>query len=192
MIFLKPFYRIIMMVKEDDIYFMRLALEEANLAFNEGEVPVGAVLVKDGNVIAKAHNCKETSKDPTGHAEILVLRSGASEMCVPYSDTIDSENSPSPPFRKRGLGGFGENSSWRLTDATLYVTKEPCIMCAGAMVNARLSRLVYGCKDEKGGAVDSLYNLLSDKRLNHQVEVMSGILEDECSEILKRFFQERR
>jgi tRNA(adenine34) deaminase len=164
MIFLKPFYRIIIMLgKEDDIYFMKLALEEANLAFNEGEVPVGAVLVKDSKIIAKTHNRRETSKDPTGHAEILVLRSCASD-----------------------------NSSWRLTDATLYVTKEPCIMCAGAMVNARLSRLVYGCKDEKGGAVDSLYNLLSDKRLNHQVEVMSGILEDECSEILKRFFQERR
>jgi tRNA(adenine34) deaminase len=152
-----------MLGKEDDIYFMKLALYEASLAFNEGEVPVGAVLVNDGNVIAKAHNCREASNDPTGHAEILVLRSGTNE-----------------------------NSSWRLTDATLYVTKEPCIMCAGAMVNARLGRLVYGCRDEKGGAVDSLYNLLSDKRLNHQVEVLSGILEDECAEILKRFFKECR
>ncbi len=152
-----------MLGKENDIYFMRLALEEANLAFNEEEVPVGAVLVKDGNVIAKAHNSRETSKDPTGHAEILVLRYGTNE-----------------------------NSSWRLTNATLYVTKEPCIMCAGAMVNARLDRLVYGCRDEKGGAVDSLYKLLSDRRLNHQVEVVSGVLEDECTEILKRFFQERR
>ncbi len=148
---------------ENDIYFMRLALEEAALAFIEGEVPVGAILVKDGNVIAKAHNCRETSRDPTGHAEILVIRSGTNE-----------------------------NSSWRLINATLYVTKEPCIMCAGAMVNARLGRLVYGCKDEKGGAVDSLYRLLSDRRLNHQVEVVSGVLEDECAEILKRFFQERR
>jgi len=142
---------------------MRLALEEASLAFTEGEVPVGAVLVKDSNVIAEAHNCKETSRDPTGHAEILVLKAGAEK-----------------------------NSSWRLTDATLYVTKEPCIMCAGAMINARLGRLVYGCRDEKGGAVNSLYNLLSDKRLNHQVEVVSGVLEDECAELLKCFFKSRR
>jgi len=164
MIFLKPSDRIITMPeKENGIYFMGLALEEAKLAFVEGEVPVGAVLAIDGNVVAKAHNSRETSKDPTGHAEILVLRSGTNE-----------------------------NSSWRLANATLYVTKEPCIMCAGAMVNARLGRLVYGCRDEKGGAVDSLYKLLSDRRLNHQVEVISGILEDECAEILKRFFQERR
>lgn len=164
MIFLKPSDRIITMPeKENDIYFMRLALEEAKLAFIEGEIPVGAVLVKGGNIIVKTHNCREASKDPTGHAEILALRYGTNE-----------------------------NNSWRLTNATLYVTKEPCIMCAGAMVNARLGRLVYGCRDEKGGAVDSLYKLLSDKRLNHQVEVISGILEDECAEILKRFFQERR
>lgn len=148
---------------ENNIYFMRLALEEASLAFIEGEVPVGALLVKDGEVIAKAHNCRESSRDPTAHAEILALRAGT---------------------RK--------NDSWRLTNSTLYVTKEPCIMCAGAMLNARLGRLVYGCKDSKGGAVDSLYNLLSDKRLNHQVEIVSGVLEDECALILKRFFQERR
>jgi tRNA(adenine34) deaminase len=148
---------------EADIYFMRLALEEAKLAFQQGEVPVGAVLVKDSRVIAKAHNSRETSKDPTGHAEILVLRSGTHE-----------------------------DDGWRLTDETLYVTKEPCIMCAGAMLNARLGRLVYGCKDKKGGAVDSIYNLLSDRRLNHQIGVVSGVLEDECAEILKRFFQERR
>ncbi len=159
-----PFYRIIIMpANEDDIYFMKFALEEANLAFNEGEVPVGAVLVIGGNVIAKRHNLREASKDPIGHAEILVLSSGAKK-----------------------------NSSWRLTDATLYVTKEPCIMCAGAMINARLGRLVYGCKDEKGGAVDSLYNLLSDKRLNHRVEVVSGVLEDECARILQHFFRSRR
>jgi tRNA(adenine34) deaminase len=164
MIFSMPFYRIIIMLaNEDDIYFMKFAIEEANLAFNEGEVPVGAVLVIGGNVIAKRHNLRETSKDPIGHAEILVLSSGAKK-----------------------------NSSWRLTDATLYVTKEPCIMCSGAMINARLGRLVYGCKDEKGGAVDSLYNLLSDKRLNHQVEVISGVLEDECAGILQRFFRSRR
>ena len=147
----------------DDIFFMRLALEEAEIAFKEGEIPVGAVLVKSGKVIAKSHNQRKTSKDPTGHAEIITLRYGSRE-----------------------------NDNWRLTDTTLYVTKEPCIMCAGAMVNARLGRLVYGCRDEKGGAVDSLYHVLSDKRLNHQVEVISGVLEEECAEILKRFFQNRR
>jgi tRNA(adenine34) deaminase len=88
--------------------------------------------------------------------------------------------------------GSRENDNWRLTDTILYVTKEPCIMCAGAMVNARLGRLVYGCRDEKGGAVDSLYHVLSDKRLNHQVEVISGVLEEECASILKKFFQNRR
>ena len=193
MIFLKPSDRIITMLgKENDIYLMRLALEEAKLAFVEGEVPVGAVLAIGSNVVAKAHNSRETSKDPTGHAEILVLRYGTSKVHVSQSDTKYNENPPFPPFSKGGMGGLRQNSSWRLTNATLYVTKEPCIMCAGAMVNARLGRLVYGCKDEKGGAVDSLYKLLSDKRLNHQVEVVSGILEDECAEILKRFFQERR
>ncbi len=142
---------------------MRIALEEAVLAFNEGEVPVGAVLAKGGAILSKAHNCKESSNDPTGHAEILAIRSGA-----------------------------GGDSKWRLTDATLYVTKEPCVMCAGAMVNARLGRLVYGCRDEKGGAVNSLYTLLSDKRLNHQVQVISGVLDEECAEILKRFFRGKR
>jgi tRNA(adenine34) deaminase len=148
---------------EADIYYMKIAIEEAVLAFDEGEVPVGAVLVRDGKILAKSHNCRESSQDPTGHAEILAMRSGA--------------------------GGSGK---WRLTDATLYVTKEPCVMCAGAMVNARLGRLVYGCRDEKGGAVDSLYSLLSDGRLNHQVEVVSGVLEEECADILKRFFKSRR
>jgi tRNA(adenine34) deaminase len=151
------------MSTEKDIFFMKMALEEATIAFNEREVPVGAVLVKNGNIIAEAHNCRENTNDPTGHAEMIVLKSGANK-----------------------------DKNWRLTDATLYVTKEPCIMCAGAILNARLGRLVYGCKDEKGGAVDSLYNLLSDKRLNHQVEVVSGVLEEECADILKRFFQERR
>ena len=152
-----------MSVSENDIYFMRLALEEAEAAFDADEVPVGAVIVQGDTVIARTHNRRESSNDPTGHAELLVLRVAAQKV-----------------------------QRWRLSEATLYVTKEPCIMCAGAMVNARLGRLVYGCKDEKGGAVDSLYKLLSDNRLNHQVEVVSGILGDECAEILKRFFQERR
>ncbi|MDI6744609.1 MAG: tRNA adenosine(34) deaminase TadA [Thermodesulfovibrionales bacterium] len=146
-----------------DTDFIRLALKEAGITGSRGEVPVGAVIVIEGNVTAKAHNKREASKDPTAHAEILAIRKAA----------------------RKG-------DSWRLGEATLYVTKEPCPMCAGAIVNARIKRLVYGCRDEKGGAVDSLYRLLNDRRLNHQVEVVSGVLEDECAEILKRFFQERR
>lgn len=138
-------------------------MEEAGLAFQKGEIPVGAVLVREGEILVAAHNLRETLNDPSAHAEILVLRSGAEK-----------------------------SDSWRLTGTTLYVTKEPCIMCAGAIVNSRIGRLVYGCKDIKAGAVDSLYNILSDRRLNHQVEVVSGVLEDECALILKRFFQERR
>jgi tRNA(adenine34) deaminase len=152
-----------MSYSENDIYFMRLALEEAEAAFDADEVPVGAVIVQGDAVIARTHNRRESSNDPTGHAELLALRIAAQKL-----------------------------QRWRLSEATLYVTKEPCIMCAGAMVNARLGRLVYGCRDEKGGVVDSLYKLLSDNRLNHQVEVVSGVLGDECAEILKRFFQERR
>jgi len=152
-----------MSFSENDIYFMRLALEEAEAAFDADEVPVGAVIVQGDAVIARTHNRRESSNDPTGHAELLALRVASQKL-----------------------------QRWRLSDSTLYVTKEPCIMCAGTMVNARLGRLVYGCRDEKGGAVDSLYKLLSDNRLNHQVEVVSGVLGDECAEILKRFFQERR
>jgi len=142
---------------------MRLALEDAEAAFDADEVPVGAVIVQGNAVVARTHNRRESSNDPTGHAELLALRIASQKL-----------------------------QRWRLSDSTLYVTKEPCIMCAGAMVNARLGRLVYGCRDEKSGAVDSLYKLLSDNRLNHQVEVVSGVLGDECAEILKRFFQERR
>ena len=142
---------------------MRLAMEEAGLAFSEGEVPVGAVLAVKGKIITKAHNQRERLNDPSAHAEVIALREGA------------------------GIIG-----NWRLTDATLYVTKEPCIMCAGTMVNARLGRLVYGCDDAKAGAVKSLYQILSDKRLNHQVEVTSGVLDEECAEILKMFFKDRR
>ena len=142
---------------------MRLAIEEAGLAYLEGEVPVGAVLVINGDVIAKARNTREKSKDPTAHAEITAIRNGAEK-----------------------------GDSWRLSEATLYVTKEPCVMCAGAMVNARIKRLVYGCRDEKGGAAESLYSLLSDNRLNHRAEVVSGVLEDECAAMLQRFFRERR
>lgn len=143
-----------------DIDFLRLAIREAEKAFDEGEVPVGAALVIQNEVIAAAHNSKESSFDPTAHAELTVLREVARKV-----------------------------RNWRLTGASLYVTKEPCIMCAGAMINARLGRLVYGCGDTKGGAVRSLYHLLSDERLNHRVEVVSGVLEEECAALLKRFFE---
>jgi len=143
---------------------MRIALEEAAVAADEGEVPLGAVLVdRDGGIICRTHNRRETDSDPTAHAELSALRTGA---------------------RKIG--------EWRLTGHTLYVTKEPCVMCSGAMVNARLHRVVFGCRDEKGGAAESLYRLLTDRRLNHQVEVTGGVLETETREILRRFFQARR
>lgn len=142
---------------------MKVALMEAECALNEGEVPVGAVLVIDGKIISRAHNKREASFDPTAHAEMLVIREAASII-----------------------------NNWRLSYATLYVTKEPCIMCAGAMINARIQRLVFGCADNKGGAVSSLYRILSDSRLNHQVEVVSGVLEDKSRLLLKRFFGELR
>jgi tRNA(adenine34) deaminase len=144
-------------------YFMRLALEEAEAAFKKDEVPVGACLVLDNKVIASARNRKEASNDPTAHAELIAIREGARTL-----------------------------NSWRLNDATLYVTKEPCVMCAGAMVNARLGSLVYGCRDIRYGAVDSQYQLLTETVLNHEVRVMSGVLEHDCSEILKKFFKVRR
>ncbi|HBH61716.1 MAG TPA: tRNA adenosine(34) deaminase TadA [Nitrospiraceae bacterium] len=150
-------------MSESDEHFMRLAIQEAKTAFAKGEVPVGAVLVAADNVIAKAHNSKESTDDPTAHAELLVIREGAVK------------------------GG-----EWRMTDATLYVTKEPCVMCAGAMINARLGKLVYGCSDERFGGVNSRYQLLHDPGLNHQIRVIPGVLEHECAEILKEFFRLRR
>ncbi len=146
-----------------DADFMTCAIREAEKAFKKGEVPVGAVLVINNGIIARSFNRREAAFDPTAHAEISVLKSGARKI-----------------------------RNWRLSDATLYVTKEPCIMCAGAMVNARLGRLVYGCQDSKGGGVDSLYHLLSDNRLNHQVDVTSGVLHEACAVLLKQFFQARR
>ena len=142
---------------------MRLAIEEAERAAAAGDVPVGAVLVAGGEVLASAHNMRERENDPTAHAEILALREGA-----------------------RKLG------SWRLEGAALFVTKEPCPMCAGATVNARLGKLVYGCRDAKGGAAGSLFNIPGDPRLNHRVEVVSGVLEDECAGLLKSFFAAKR
>lgn len=146
-----------------DADFMTFALKEAEKAFRKNEVPVGAVLVINNEIIARSFNKRESAFDPTAHAELLALKAGARKI-----------------------------RNWRLSNATLYVTKEPCVMCAGAMVNARLGRLVFGCRDSKGGGVESLYNLLSDKRLNHRVEIVSGVKEEECALLLKQFFQARR
>lgn len=142
---------------------MKEALQEAKKAFEKGEIPVGAVVVIEDKIVAKAHNLKETLLDPTAHAEILAIR----EACHIVGN-------------------------WRLKEAILYVTKEPCIMCAGAIVNARVKRLVYGCDDPKAGAVFSLYQILEDSRLNHQVEVKRGVLEEECRHILQNFFKQIR
>jgi len=146
-----------------DEYFMNEAIKEALKAYEKGEIPVGAVVVVNGEIVSRAHNIKETTNDPTSHAEILAIREAG-----------------------RALG------AWRLTEATIYVTKEPCIMCSGAIVNARIKRLVYGCDDKKGGGALSLYKIVQDSRLNHQVEVKKGVLEEECSLLLKKFFKELR
>jgi tRNA(adenine34) deaminase len=146
-----------------DEQFMRMALAEAEKALREGEVPVGAVVVLGGEVIASAHNGPVGLKDPTAHAEILALRMAAAA-----------------------------EGNYRLAGATLYVTIEPCLMCAGALIHARVSRLVFGAPDPKGGAVGSLYRVLEDARLNHRVDVTGGVLKEACSEILSRFFREKR
>lgn len=144
-------------------HFMNLALAEAKKAFEIGEVPIGAVVVRGDEVIALAHNHRETAKNALGHAELLAI----DEAC-------------------KKLGG------WRLIGCTMYVTLEPCLMCAGAIINSRIERLVYATRDPKAGAVDSLYDVLRDSRLNHQVEVIEGVLAEESSRLLKQFFQELR
>ena len=144
-------------------HFMRIALEEAEQALREDEVPIGAVIVHDGRVIARAHNQREQLRDPTAHAEMIAITQAAESR-----------------------------QSWRLDGCTLYVTLEPCPMCAGAIVQARLPTLVYGAADPKAGAVDTLYRLLDDPRLNHRAEIVAGVLAEPCGEILSRFFQEQR
>ncbi len=146
-----------------DEHYMALALRQAEEAALAGEVPIGAVLVKDGTLIAADRNRREELKDASAHAEVLVIR------------------------RAGGILG-----SWRLSGCTLYVTLEPCPMCAGAMVLARLARLVFGAQDPKGGAAGTLYDIVCDTRLNHRLEVSSGILEDDCAALLQSFFRERR
>ena len=142
---------------------MAEAIREARLAEEAGEVPIGAVVVCRGEVIARGRNRKEERRDPTAHAEIEAIRAAA------------------PRF-----------ASWRLEDCTLYVTLEPCPMCAGAILQARISRVVYGCADPKAGAVESLFHLLNDERLNHRCQVESGVLAEECRTLLRDFFQKQR
>ena len=149
--------------EEVDAAFMREALEEAAQAAEVGEVPVGAVVVHRGQVISRAHNRREIDKDPTAHAELLAMREAAELL-----------------------------GDWRLEGCTLYVTLEPCFMCAGGIVNARVERLVYGATDPKAGAVGSLSNVPADERLNHRPEVAVGVLAEPCGRILKAFFAARR
>ena len=146
-----------------DSSFMHQALRAAQLAQELGEVPIGAVLVHDGKIIGQGYNLRETSQDPTTHAEMIAIRQAAAH--------------------------FG---SWRLLDCTLYVTLEPCVMCMGAIILARIPRLVYGCRDPKAGAAGSIYDFANDERFNHRVAVTDGVLGEECSALLSRFFQELR
>jgi tRNA(adenine34) deaminase len=148
---------------EQDQRFMRLALEEASHATTVGEVPIAAILVHNGDVLASAHNLRESLQDPTAHAEMIVIRKAAEQL-----------------------------RSWRLTDTTLYVTLEPCPMCAGALVQSRIVRLVFGAWDPKAGACGSLFDIPADRRLNHRVEVVGGVLEEESQTLLREFFRPKR
>ena len=142
---------------------MGAALEEAQQAFSLGEAPVGAILVHEGTIIARGHNRREWQQDPTAHAELLVIQQAAEQL-----------------------------QSWRLIDTTLYVTLEPCLMCAGAMLQARIPRLVFGTLDPKAGACGSLFTVHQDSRLNHQIDSRHGVQEESCRNILKKFFQQIR
>ena len=147
----------------DDQKYMKIALSEAKTAAEIGEIPIGAVLVLDGEIIAKAHNMRETWQDATAHAETIVIREACKKL-----------------------------NRWRLTGATLYVTIEPCPMCAGAIVMSRISRLVYGSPDSKAGAAESLFNVVNNTALNHMVVVTSGVCSEECTQVMKDFFKKRR
>jgi tRNA(adenine34) deaminase len=150
-------------LREKDKIFMREALREARKAAELDEVPVGAVIVLNGEVIGRGFNLRETSQDPTAHAEMIAIREASRHT------------------------GF-----WRLCDCTLFVTLEPCVMCMGAIILARIPRLVFGCRDPRVGAVGSIYNLAEDERFNHQVEVTEGVEEEACSSILSDFFSSLR
>lgn len=153
----------LILAKPTDETFMRLALREAERAALEDEVPIGAVLVHAGRVIGRGHNQRETLRDPTAHAEMIVLTQGAAAL-----------------------------DAWRLIDTTLYVTLEPCPMCAGALVAARVTRLVFGAMDPKAGACGTLFDLARDPRLNHRIEVVSGVLANESTALLQEFFRTKR
>jgi tRNA(adenine34) deaminase len=146
-----------------DRRFMQMALAEAAAAAVEDEVPIGAVIVHEGQVLAAAHNQREQLRDPTAHAEMIAITQAATAL-----------------------------ESWRLENCTLYVTLEPCPMCAGAIVQSRVKRVVYGADDPKAGAVKTLYQLLDDTRLNHRAEVTAGVLAEECGRVLSEFFQQKR
>ena len=146
-----------------DIQFMQAALAEAELAREKGEVPIGAVIVHDGAVVGRGHNLRETSNDPTTHAEMVAIRQAAQAI-----------------------------GHWRLLDTTLYVTLEPCVMCMGAAILARIPRLVFACRDPRAGAVGSIYDFSQEERFNHKVEVSEGVLGGECSQLLSNFFRELR
>ena len=147
----------------DDVQAMTIALDEARASLDHGDVPVGAVVVRGDEIIARRHNERERTNDPTAHAEVLALRDAATAV-----------------------------GSWRLDDCTLYVTLEPCVMCAGALINARIGRLVYGAPDLKAGATASLYNVCADPRLNHNPPVTHGVLGAESAELLSGFFAAKR
>jgi len=147
----------------DDQRYMQAAIESARIAEENGDVPIGAVIVYKNQIIGKAYNQREQLQDPTAHAEIIALTQAAAAK-----------------------------ESWRLNGCTMYVTLEPCPMCAGALVLARLDRLVYGCDDPKAGACGSLYNIVTDGRLNHRLEVTSGVMEEQCRRQLQEFFAKRR
>ncbi len=146
-----------------DTIFMREAIAEASRAASKTEVPVGAVVVLEGKIVGRGHNQPISSKDPTAHAEIVAIREAAT------------------------TGG-----AYRLPDAILYVTLEPCVMCVGAVVHARLATIKYGARDEKAGALGSVYDIGRDGRLNHRIEVIGGIMEEECASMLREFFKQRR
>ncbi len=151
------------LVPDEDSYFMRMALREAERSLAHDDVPIGAVLVREGEVIASAHNERELRSDPTAHAEILALREASRAL-----------------------------ASWRLLDCSLYVTLEPCAMCAGAVVLARVARVLFGATDPKAGAAGSVLDVLGEPRLNHRPEVLSGLLAPECGQLLSDFFASRR
>ncbi|MDO8431760.1 MAG: tRNA adenosine(34) deaminase TadA [Candidatus Binatus sp.] len=151
------------MSNSNDSIFMPIALDEARRAQDEGEVPVGAIVVANGQIIGAGHNRPIASHDPAAHAEILAMRAAAIVL-----------------------------ASYRLIDAAIYVTLEPCVMCVGAMINARIARVVYGARDEKAGALGSVYDIGRDGRLNHRFEVTGGVMEAECAALMSEFFRARR